>query len=165
MQLHWHHQQTECVLETRWCSLVSLIIYHWYGLTMESIKCTTHQIKPRKLTQPFLMALSTFSWTPLLDLYQMLLQPAFLLTMMEQTLLAVTPPILTENEKRSNQLTLVRYEYLMSSIIFTIPWYRTTSISTPKPNLHLDPCPLLCHNQLGSSTGHTPLCTQLHCHC
>ena len=25
--------------------------------------------------------------------------------------------------------------------------------------------PLLCHHQLGSSIGHTPLCTQLHCHC
>ena len=40
-----------------------------------------------------------------------------------------------------------------------------TSISTTQPHLHLLSHPLLCHHQLGSSTGHTPLCTQLHCHC
>ena len=42
--------------------------------------------------------------------------------------------------------------------------YRST-ISTPQPDIHLLPHPLLCHHQLGSSIGHTPLCTQLHCHC
>ena len=48
--------------------------------------------------------------------------------------------------------------------LYTI-MYSITSISTPQPDLHLLPHPLLCHYQLGSATGHTPLCTQLHCHC
>ena len=42
-------------------------------------------------------------------------------------------------------------------------FYRASTISFSQFDLLLQP--FLCHHQLGSSTGHTPLCTQLHCHC
>ena len=50
----------------------------------------------------------------------------------------------------------LKYNYVIKHV------YRTT-ISSSYFNLY--PLHLLCHHQLGSSTGHTPLCTQLHCHC
>ena len=43
--------------------------------------------------------------------------------------------------------------------------YSAKITSTHQPHLHKSPHPLLCHHQLGTSTGHIPLCTQLHCHC
>ena len=58
---------------------------------------------------------------------------------------------------------LTQYLYVCMCTSLRSHYAYRASISTYQFDLLLHP--LLCHHQLGSSTGHTPLCTQLHCHC
>ena len=63
------------------------------------------------------------------------------------------------NTTRNNNYGTSNYGILFPLI------HRTSSLSTTQPGHHIFPHPPLSHHQLGSSTGCTPLCTQLHCHC
>ena len=55
--------------------------------------------------------------------------------------------------------------FLTLDLMLCIVSYLISTISTSQLDCYCECGQLIRHHQLGSSTGHTSLCTQLHCHC